>query len=414
MRRTDFPLLALLAVTLAVTLWLGPWADERVNDLFVYRVFAEPMLEGALPYRDLFFEYPPLAAPVLGLPALAGTDHDTYRLAFAGLTLLSAAAVLLLSARLAARTGGDPRRAMLAVALAPLLTGAMIRTHFDLAPVALTLGALVLLCEGRARFGFAVLGLGAMTKGFPLVVAPVALGWLVARGQRRAALEGATALTLVVVALGGAAVLVSPDGALGAVRYHLERPVQLESSPATVLLALDGAGLGEASSVASHRSDGLAHPADALVTAAFAAVLLGALALITLAAARPTGGGRPEERRLVVASLSAVAACCALGKVLSPQFLIWVLPLGALALAWRMHLLAAALAAATALTLVEFPSRYFDLVEREPFPLAVVALRNAALLVALALAVRVLTPLEGAAARLPWPGRPRPPRPAPR
>jgi hypothetical protein len=414
MRRAGFSMLALLAVTLGATLWLGPWADERVNDLFVYRLFAGPMLEGALPYRDLFFEYPPLAAPVLGLPALAGTDHHTYRLAFAGLTLLLAAAVLLLSARLAGRTGGDPRRAMLAVALAPLLTGAMIRTHFDLAPVALTLGALILLCEGKARLAFAVLGLGAMTKGFPLAVAPVALGWLIARGERRVALEGATALTLVVLALAGGAVVLSPDGALGAVEYHLERPVQLESSPATVLLALDGAGLGETSSVASHRSDGLAHPADGLVTAASAAVLLGALALITLAAARPPGGGRPDERRLVLASVAAVAACCALGKVLSPQFLVWVLPLGALALAWRMHLLAAAVAAATALTLVEFPSRYFDLLEREPFPLAVVALRNAALVAALALAVRALTPLEGAAARSPWPGRPRPPRPAPR
>ena len=38
-----------------------------------------------------------------------------------------------------------------------------------------------------------------------------------------------------------------------------------------------------------------------------------------------------------------------------------------------MQLLAATLAAATVLTQVEFPSRYFDLVEREPFPVALVA-----------------------------------------
>ena len=57
--------------------------------------------------------------------------------------------------------------------------------------------------------------------------------------------------------------------------------------------------------------------------------------------------------------------------------MIWVLPLGALALAWRLHALAAAVAAAAILTLVEFPARYFDLVTREPFALALVAVRDA-------------------------------------
>jgi hypothetical protein len=42
------------------------------------------------------------------------------------------------------------------------------------------------------------------------------------------------------------------------------------------------------------------------------------------------------------------------------------------------------------LTQIEFPARYFDLVEREPFPVAVVALRNGVLLVLLALALREL------------------------
>ena len=46
------------------------WADERVNDLFVYRAFAAPVLDGALPYRDVFFEYPPVAAPVILIPGL--------------------------------------------------------------------------------------------------------------------------------------------------------------------------------------------------------------------------------------------------------------------------------------------------------------------------------------------------------
>ena len=92
----------------------------------------------------------------------------------------------------------------------------------------------------------------------------------------------------------------------------------------------------------------------------------------------------------MLASLTAVAAFAALGKVLSPQFLIWTLPLGALAFAWGERALAAAVAAATALTLVEFPVRYFDLVARKPFPSAVVAVRDLCLLAVLGLSLRAL------------------------
>ena len=61
------------------------------------------------------------------------------------------------------------------------------------------------------------------------------------------------------------------------------------------------------------------------------------VALLALqAAARP----RSDRRALVLASLGAVAAFACLGRVLSPQFLVWIVPLGVLAFAWRMHALA--------------------------------------------------------------------------
>jgi hypothetical protein len=383
-RRDILPALLLLAAGWAATLWLAPWSDERVNDLFVYRVLAEPVLGGGLPYRDVFLEYPPLAAPVVALPGVIGTGEEVFRAAFAGWTLLLAAAVVLLCGVLAARTGGDARRALLAAALMPLLCGAMVRTHFDLAPVALLLGALLLLATGRPRSGMAVLGLAAMTKGFPLVVAPVALAWLATRADRRALLQSAAALLAALALPAGAALAMSPSGALDAVSYHLERPVQVESLPAGGLLLLDALDAGEADSVKSHRSDGLEHPAaDALAAVGIAAML----AVLALLAALAAGG---DARGLVLASLAAVAAFAVLGKVLSPQYVLWLVPLGALAFAWRLHALAAAVVAAAVLTQVEFPARYFDLVDREPFPIAVVAARNLLLLAVLVLALRAL------------------------
>jgi uncharacterized membrane protein len=380
--------LLLLAAGWAATLWLAPWSDERVNDLFVYRVFAEPVLGGGLPYRDAFLEYPPLAAPAIALPGLLGTGEEIFRAAFAGWTLLLAAAVVLLCGALAERTGGDARRALLAAALMPLLCGALVRTHFDLAPVALLLGALVLLVCGRPRSGMALLGLAAMTKGFPLVAAPAALAWLARRVDRRTLVQSAASLMAALALPTAAALVMSPGGAWDAITYHLERPVQVESLPASGLLLLDELGAREADGTKSHRSDGLEHPAaDAI--ALFS--LVGMVAVIALLTARAPG----DTRRLVLASLAAVAAFAALGKVLSPQYMLWLVPLGALAFAWRLHALAAAVAAAAVLTRVEFPARYFDLVDRETFPVAVVAVRNLVLLAVLVLALRALGAAAG-------------------
>lgn len=387
MRRSALLALALLAGGWALTLWVSPWSDETVNDLFVYRSFAEPILDGSLPYRDIAFEYPPLAAPAIVLPGIAGTGAESFRWAFALWTLAGTAALVLLCGALARATGGDPRRAMLAAALTPVACGALVRTHFDVFPVVALLAGLLLVCRDRPRAGLAVLGLGAVLKLFPLVAVPVALAWLVGRD----ALQGALACAAVILAVCGAAVAVSPQGAADAVRYHLDRPVQVESSPALVLDALDALGAGRVERVSSHRSDGLLHPADDAVTWLFGACLVALVALLCAAMVRREGAER-VARALVLAALAGVVGFALFGKVLSPQFVIWALPLGALAFAWRMHALAGAVLVAALLTQLEFPAHYFDVVAREPLWLVVVALRNLALLAVLVLSVRELLP----------------------
>ena len=171
----------------------------------------------------------------------------------------------------------------------------------------------------------------------------------------------------------------------------------LRASPALVLLGLDAAGAGEAQTVSNHRSEGLVHPAADAVTSVFVTAFV---ALVTLLCVGAAGGRRVREaaaanrgpRPLVIAGLAACAGFALLGKVLSPQFVIWVLPLGALAFAWRMHALAAAVALAALLTQVEFPAHYFDVVAREPLAIGLVALRNLTLAAVIALAVRELQP----------------------
>lgn len=373
--------LAALAVSYAATIKVFPWSDERVNDMFVLRTDAAAFLDGRLPYRDIFFEYPLLAAVPIGLPGLNGTDWHGYRHGFMALSLVLAVAVLLLVREIARRTGGSERLAMAAVAVAPLLLGATFRNHFDLAPVAATLAALLLLVSGRAVAGMGVLGVAVAIKGYPVVAAPVALAWLAGRGDRRAAIRGATLFAAIVAAAFLAMVAISPTGARDAIRWHTDRPVQVESTPAAIL------NLTGADTVASKsfRSDGVEHPAAGPVAGALTALGAMVVALLALGAARS-----PDPRALVVAALAATAAYAAFGKVLSPQYLVWTVPWMALALGWRQFALAAVLAAATLLTFFEFPFRYGELIAGDTLTVAAVAIRDALLVATVALALRTL------------------------
>src|SRR5206468_403455 len=118
-------------------------------------------------------------------------------------------------------------------------------------------------------------------------------------------------------------VILSPGGVAHSIGTQLGRPLQIESLGASLLLAAEQLGLYDATVVNSHGSQNLAGSLpDALasIQTAFQVVAVGVV--WALFAARERG-----REGLIVAFAGAVAAFVAFGKVLSPQFLIWLLPL---------------------------------------------------------------------------------------
>jgi hypothetical protein len=403
---------ALLAATFCLTFLVDPWQDELVSDIPLYNFYADLFLDGVLPYREIGFEYPPLAAPLIALPGLVSLDPETYRYAFAVLVFVLAAGAMFATGRLAALGGGREWVALLVVALAPVATGAMIRTHFDLAPVVCLVVGLVAIGTGRSKTGFALFGIGGAIKLFPLVAVPIAVAWLLGQGRRGEAATGLVVAAVVVALTVGAGIGLSADGAANAVEYHVDRPVQIESLPATVLNAVEEAGGRAPVPNHSHRSDGLTHPAADAITAGFLVLLAIAVMTLTVAAAR-----LEDVRGLGLVALTGAAAVATFGKVLSPQFMLWLVPLAAVAWAWGMYALGVVTTAAIAVTLVWFPDRYFDLVDRDDELLAAVAGRNALLLLMLALAgweTRRLVRASRAAAGSTPQARPAVPRSGPR
>jgi hypothetical protein len=135
------------------------------------------------------------------------------------------------------------------------------------------------------------------------------------------------------------------------------RPLQLESLGSGVLLAAHHLFGLELTMESGHGSQNLAGSLPDAV-AVFSTVLqLGALVAIWILYAR----GPATTERFLAASAAAVCAFVAFGKVLSPQFLIWLIPLVPLVRGRRGLEASALLAAALVLTQLWFPYRYWDL-----------------------------------------------------
>ena len=374
---------ALLAV-FAVATTVGPFSDITVNDLYVYEQYARLLHDGRLPYRDFGFEYPPLAALPLWLAGVFGRDPQSIEWTFGVLMAVCLVAGQQLAARLAG-AGRDRLTVAWLLVLAPVLIGASVRTHFDPLPIAIALAGMLLLARERCDLAFLLLGLGTMTKLFPGLLAVVALVWLAGRGEWRAALRGAAIFAAVVLAI---SLPFAGAGYVDSFQFHLDRPVQIESTAASVLFALGGSDVtGTNLRPDRFKSNGLDGGHADTVEALFALLLVLAMAGVVALAAR-----RPDVRHMVLCGFAALLAFVTLGKVFSPQYVIWLAPFAALAWAWGQRAVAALVTAAIVLTHVEFPSRYFDLINVHTDVVLIVAARNALLLVALAVLLVSLTP----------------------
>jgi hypothetical protein len=366
------------AAALFVGAWLllhvGFWRHDQIVDTPVYQHYGDLMAQGKVPYRDFTPEYPPLALPVFALPSLVTDGFDHFSTAFqVELAVLGVGLVV------AVGLAGASVLALELFALFPLVLGTVVLTRFDLWPALLTAVALAALVRGRDRLGAGVLGAATAAKLYPAVLLPLALVWTWKRRGRREARIALAAFVAVVLVVYVPFLVLGAHGVLESLSRQLSRPLQIESLGAGILLALHQAfGLHLEWSSGSGSQNLVGTLPDAL---AWGQTVLQAVAFVAIWIRFARGPATRE--RLVRHAAAAVVAFVALGKVLSPQFMIWLVPLVALVGGAPLALLGGALV----LTQLWFPFRYWSLVkEFDPLASWLVAGRDlvlVALLVAL-------------------------------
>jgi hypothetical protein len=320
----------------------GLFRAAKFRDLHLYRAYGDALLDGRLPYRDVLVEYPPGAIPLFGLPSLApGSAYDAlFKLL---MTLCSLAGIFSVAYVLAKEGASLARIAMAAafVALVPIAVGPVSLNTYDMWPAALTVCAVAALVADRGRLALGLLGAAAAAKLYAFLLVPLALGWLWRARGGRAAAGGALSFAVVVAALVVPWLVLSPEGVWDSIDSQVGRGLHTESLGASILLVGDRLGLYDATvvertpAISRDISGGLPH-----------GLAVASAGLSILAALAP---GLVLLRRTVAPGLlfaTSVAGFLAFTKVLSPQYLVWLVPLAGFGGLGVAALLVAALALA--------------------------------------------------------------------
>jgi hypothetical protein len=352
-------------------LFLGSWSllhhgtlgKDQISDTASYEMHGDAVARGAVPYRDLRIEYPPAALPMFILPSLGHEgDAGAYNRWFDRLMSLCGCLAIAGVALCLRRLGAGFLRATLAlgvVAVSPLLLGSVMLSRFDLWPAALTVLGLAALLWERDGLAAVMLGVAGAAKLWPAVVAPLAIAWVWRRRGRRAAAGWTARLIAVEVVIFLPFAVLAPGPTAAPVRDQFDRPLQIESLGAAALFALHRLGHAQLQFNADYGSQNLAgttaHAVQLLTTAVEGVAVVLAWALFAR--------GPATRERLVAFAAAAVAAVVAYGKVLSPQFVIWLIPLVPLVRGKRGLGAGVFLAAILALTQSWFPRHYLQLQE---------------------------------------------------
>jgi hypothetical protein len=359
-RRATWTAAGAAAVLLALSFYaLISWLEKgQLSDAPVYVHYSSLVRGGAVPYRDFTFEYPPAALPALLLPAYM---TGTYATSFAMLMGVCGGGCIAAAGWALRAVGAGAVRtwaALLAIGVSPLLLGSLFDTRFDLWPTLLALGALAAVVRQRPVSSGLLLGLGFAAKLWPAVLLPIALAHLWRRRGRRGAFLHVAAFMVVAAACFLPFAIIAPDGLRAMFADQLDRPLQVESLGSAVLMALQHLGMHPLATVNSHGAQALSGRGAGLAADLSAAFEITAVIAIWIVfALRRNANGESA----LLAAAAVVSALIAFDKVLSPQYLIWLVPFVPLVRGGRGIVAGALLFLALGMTQTWFPWHYWRL-----------------------------------------------------
>jgi len=369
----------LVVLLLALDVIPDPWRFATGDARHIYREWYGVLRSGSFPVDDVRWQYPPGAAAILLLPGVLPFDYATSVYA----VMLACDALVFGLLVFVATRGRSPRGAAVWVVGVPLL-GPMALARYDLAVTALAVAALLLTGDRRAdrhRLAGVLAGAAAAIKVWPLLL------FVGVPGTRRAARSYAWTFAGGVLVVGACAVAL--PGAFAFLGFQRERGIEVESVFALPFHVASWFGW----SGTVRESYGSLELHGPHVRFAGRLSLLASVAGFVWLVAWRMGARRFTGATVYDAALCALLLFVVTSRVISPQYMLWLLGLAAVCALRRdssQRDVVTLVLVAVPLTTLVFPVMFGDLMDHRPHAVLILFLRNGALIAATLLSCRGL------------------------
>ncbi|MGY6022480.1 glycosyltransferase 87 family protein [Streptomyces spinosirectus] len=359
----------LLLLLFVFRVFVFPGPDVTTDVSVFYQGWYETLRHGTFPQSDVTWQYPPAAALAILSPALLG--FLSYAKAFFVLAFLADLAVLLLLLYAGLRPGKTLRGAWVWVVGVPLL-GPTVYARYDVMVTAVAVAGL-LAGARRPRLMGALLAFGAMLKVWPAL--------LLVGARRRVAWAWAAATALAIAAV----FALTMPGSLAFVTFQRNRGTEVESLGSLVFHVARHFGWN-GQVLLNYGSVEFLGPYVTLVSSAalfLTGIAFGWVLLWRLMATRFL------PNTLADAAFVAVLMFTATSRVISPQYMVWLVGTAAVCLCFRgsrMRLPVWLVLAAAFVTVLEFPVWFQHVVTSDTLGVTLLFVRNGLLLAAAVLA----------------------------
>jgi len=328
-------------------------------------------------------EYPLPAVAAAAVPMLLAQLAGSTGLFWLMFLVLALVLDALFTLFLHRRSGPDDGTAALFWLVAVPLLGSISIARLDLLVGVLVAYGVVVAAQ-RPRLAAAALSVATGLKLWPVLVLPGLLA-----SSRRRAWTVAVVAALGAALAGGTVIVAGWGRLLSPLTYQSERGLQVESVIATPLMSVWAVARDPWQvEYAASRSFEVCGPGAAALLLMSTVLTVGLAIGFVVLSLRLLRNGRPSVASLIWFAMAVTSGFLVSAKVLSPQYLLWLLPVVAAGLAvapsrpllrWGVCLLSVA-----ALTHLVYPVLYGGLVEPEPYTwlsVTLLAARNVGLVV---------------------------------
>ncbi|MGF1431595.1 glycosyltransferase 87 family protein [Kitasatospora sp. LaBMicrA B282] len=366
----------LLVLMVTGVLKIAP-LDVTTDVSVIYHGWYEVLQTGTFPMDDVTWQYPPAAALVVLAPGLLPWSYLTSFFVLCGVFDTLAMGMLL---RAGLRRGRSFTGAWIWVIGVPLL-GPTVYCRYDILVTAVAMTGLLVLLR-RPVLGGILLGFGGMMKVWPLLgLAGTPRG----RRTRRSwtAAVGAVATLSFLLAAG-------MNGAFQFLTFQADRGIEVESLGALPLHFAKMFGWWNGSVTMNYGSVEFLGPWVQVISKVVMGATVAGFCWLLYWRLRAR---RWQPSTLYDAALATLLIFTVTSRVISPQYLVWLVGLAAVCLTVRgssQRPVAVLILVATMLTTLEFPMNFGQVVNSLPWGVTVLTSRNLVLLAATIISCRRL------------------------